>query len=448
MPLTARHQTTGLTREQLEREEDGRLAAWAIRSFGAGRAVTLDREGRLFDYRTEFQRDRDRILHARAFRRLRLRSHGGALPPSERYRDRLTHTLEVSQLSRTVARGLGLNEDLVEAIALGHELGMPPFGRGGEAALDLLLAGPAGGFRYPEQSLRVVDSLEKRYPHAGLNLTAPTREGILKHVGGLAPAGRGQPGAPDEDDALSPDLPAPFETQVVAAVDEAASAVQDLDDGLRAGEVDPAEVESLPIVRELLRRIAPPAGTARKGHARGGLHMRANTINRGLTHMMVTGIIHQSRRALKSWARANEVDSYDAFLRARARIVAGTVGLTPAARRLYDGLAAFVARSLHQGAWMSGVAARARHVLGGLFRAVADDPRLAEDYLLLRFKELEGGPFLRDVPPAGIEAEIARRYRGNVRWSRLVVDHIAGMTDPYALAEYERLLGPFGMVRS
>lgn len=424
-------QTTDLTREELEREEDLRLAPYAMRSSRARRALPLERDGRVFDYRTEFQRDRDRILHSRAFRRLRLKSNGGAFPPAERYRDRLTHTLEVGQLSRTVARGLGLNEDLVEAIALGHELGMPPFGRAGEAALASLLGGRAGGFRYNDQSLRVVDIIEKRYEHAGVNLTDPTREGILKHAP-YEGAGAGVGGGRAEG--LHLEWAPFFESQVVAVIDDVASVVQDLDDALRAGDVELAAVESLPIVRELDRRIRPK---------RGGPFMRANVINRGLTHMLVTGVIHQSRRALRTWERASGVRTHDAFLAARGSVKAGTIGLTPAARRLYDGLRSFVSRNLHQGAWLLSVAARASHLLGGLFRALNEDPRLADDYLLLRFKQEQGGRYLRDAPPEEIGAEIARRYRGNASFARLVVDHIAGMTDMFAVAEYERLLGPF-----
>jgi len=418
-------QSIDLTRQGLEREEEERLAPWAMRSAGARRGFPLERDGRVFDYRTEFQRDRDRILHSRAFRRLRLKSHGGAFPPGERYRDRLTHTLEVSQLSRTVARGLSLNEDLVEAIALGHELGMPPFGRAGEAALAGLLE-RGGGFRYSRQSLRVVDLIEKRYDHAGVNLTDATREGILKHAGPEA-AGPARAGG------LHLKWAPFFEAQVVAAVEDVASIVQDLDDGLRAGDLEMPAVESLPIVRELQRRIALRPG---------GAFMRANAINRGLTHMLVTAMIHQSRRALRAWAKAERVVTHAEFLATRARIRPGTIGLTPAVRRLYDGLRGLVSRQLHQGAWLSGVAARARHLIGGLFRALKEDPRLADDYLLLRFKQEQGGRFLRDVPAAEMGGEIARRYRGSAVYARLVADHIAGMTDMFAVAEYERLLGP------
>src|SRR5215475_7664943 len=296
----ARH-TTVLSREELEQEEDLRLAPYAMRSARAVRAFPLEKEGRVFDYRTEFQRDRDRILHSRAFRRLRLKSQGGAFPPAERYRDRLTHTLEVGQLSRTVARGLGLNEDLVEAIALGHELGMPPFGRSGEAALASLMDGRLGGFRYNEQSLRVVDISEKGYDHAGVNLTDATREGILKHAACVTHETAGE-------DGLHRKWAPFFETQVVTAVDEIASVVQDLDDALRAGDLDLEVVESLPIVRELHRRIGPRPG---------GAFMRANVINRGLTHLLITAIIHQSRRSVRAWAKSFEVETHDDFLAAR-----------------------------------------------------------------------------------------------------------------------------------
>ncbi len=421
-------------RKQLESDEERRLAPWAMRSALARRALKVDPEGRAFDYRTEFQRDRDRILHARAFRRLRLKSAGGALPPSERYRDRLTHTLEVSQLARTVARGLALNEDLVEAIALGHELGMPPFAGAGADALNTLLSGAAGGFRVSAQSLRVADRVEKRYTHAGLNLTDATREGLLKQSAWNLPAS-----LLDHASHLRLGWPPHLEAQVVASVEAAASAIQELDDGLRAGEIDPARVERLPITRELSRRINASRSPA-------GLHMRANVLNRGLTHMLVTGLIHHSRSQIRAWARKTSVESHEAFLKERPRLPADLIGLTPAARALYDGLCDCVARHLHQGAWVSSVRARAAHLIAGLFRTLMDDPRLAEDYLLLRFKEEggeEGGRYLRDVPPREMEAEIRRRYRGNPRFARLVADHIAGMTDLYLISEHERLVGPF-----
>ena len=425
------------SRETLEREEDQRLAPWAMRSSLARRSYPLEREGRVFDYRTEFQRDRDRILHSRAFRRLRLKSAGGAVPPVERYRDRLTHTLEVSQISRTVARSLRLNEDLVEAIALGHELGAPPFARSGEVALSSLAGDSGGGFQCNHQSLRVVDLIEKRYSHPGLNLTDATREGILKHAPWSAGAHRSA--------GLHSGRAPFFEAQVVAVVEEVTSVVQDLDDGLRAGDLDPGSVERLPIMKEILRRIEAPTaqrGGRTRSPARGALFRRANLLNRGLTHLFVTAIIQHSSRSIRLWTQANNVETHDRFLAARDSLKPVTIGLSPPVSRLYDGLRSFVGRQLHQGAWLSAVAARARHILSGIFHAIVRDPRLAEDYLLLRFKEECGGAFLRDVEPDIIEKEIVRRYRANRKFARLVLDHIAGMTDMFAIAEYERLLGP------
>lgn len=397
-----------------------------------------DPEGRAFDYRTEFQRDRDRILHSRAFRRLRLKSHGGATPPAEPYRDRMTHTLEVSQLARTVARSLGLNEDLVEAIALGHELGAPPFGRAGEAALAALLGAKAGGFTCSAQSLRVVDRIEKWYRHPGLNLTDATREGIVKTIQRESMAGAlrqiDAEGASLEH--LRPAWPAFFEAQVVTAVDEVAGVVQDLDDGLRAGAIDYDEVTRLPIVSELDRKVPGTRG------GRGGLHMKAGTLYRGLTHMLVAGLIQNSRLALESWAHAHGVTAHEDFWKARPRVIRAVM-LPARAARGFAGLREFIERRLHQGAALRGVAARARHIIAGLFETLTADPRLAEDYLLLRFREENGGPCLRDLTGREAEREIRQRYLGSVRFARLVADHIAGMTDLFAIAEYERLLGPF-----
>ena len=177
-------------RRRLERAEEERLAPYAQSSAEATRRHPIEDEGRAFDYRTDFQRDRDRIVYSRAFRRLRQKAQTGILPAYEDHRrNRLTHTLEVTQLARTIGRALSLNEDLVEAVALGHDLGQPPFGPAGEGALDDLMSGrldgrggaglgDLGGFWHAWQGVRVVDRLEKRYDHPGLNLTDIVREGI------------------------------------------------------------------------------------------------------------------------------------------------------------------------------------------------------------------------------------------------------------------------------
>jgi dGTPase len=208
----------------LEKRERDTLSAYACRSEqSAGRRV----EEEPCSVRTIFQHDRDRILHCKSFRRLKYKTQVFLSPEGDHYRTRLTHTLEVSQIARTVARALALNEDLTEAIALGHDLGHTPFGHAGERVLDLLVP---GGFRHVRQSLRVVDVLEKE--GAGLNLTAEVRDGILKHSKGRGPLLGGPAGA----------LAATLEGQIVRLADVIAYVNHDLDDAMRAELVLPGEV--------------------------------------------------------------------------------------------------------------------------------------------------------------------------------------------------------------
>jgi dGTPase len=461
------------TRRDLERREECSLAPYALRSARAARPLRLDREGRLFDYRTEFQRDRDRILHARAFRRLRLKAEGGAPGRSERRRDRLTHTLEVAQMARTVARALSLNEDLTEAIALGHAVGSPPFGRDGARALDRLLVSLEeplpGGFQTHLQSLRVVDLLEKRYDHPGLNLSHDVREGILKQEGGAlrpspaggdrqpdGPAGRPargdaaakgrpsrRPPAPGsilagiDTDPLEPGRAPSLEAQSVTIADRIASALGDLDDALRSGELDLANVEKIPLVRALLRRL----GTRYPARSRGKLFMKANLLHRGLTHLLVTATIQRSRRTIRTWSRGAGFTDHESFLEARSALPADAIGMEARTHRLFDGLRGALATRLQSSAAAAAGTARARFILGSLFEAYRRDPRLLDDYVLLRFKEAAGGRFLRDLPPGAMETEISRRYHDAGLFLRLVADHLAGMTDTYAASEYVRLFG-------
>src|SRR5215207_9548007 len=185
-----------LTREQLEQQEAERLAPYALRSGeSAGRCYPENESA----YRTAFQRDRDRVIHSAAFRRLEYKTQVFANDEGDYYRTRLTHTLEVTQIGRTIARALGVNEDLVEVICLAHDLGHPPFGHAGEDTLDAL-AKEHGGFNHNHQSYRVVTQLEHRYPNfPGLNLTLETMRGLAKHetsynlsrLAGLDPSARG-----------------------------------------------------------------------------------------------------------------------------------------------------------------------------------------------------------------------------------------------------------------
>jgi dGTPase len=199
--------------------EDEFLSSGAARSYPAQRRVPEDDS----PLRTPFQRDRDRIVHSKSFRRLKHKTQVFVAPEGDHYRTRLTHTLEACGIARTVARALGLNEDLTEAIGLGHDLGHPPFGHAGEEALDGALRDHgAGGFRHNEHSLRVVDVLER--DGEGLNLTEQVRDGILNHTG--------------------PNRPATLEGQIVKLVDRVAYINHDIDDALRAGILRP---EDLPV---------------------------------------------------------------------------------------------------------------------------------------------------------------------------------------------------------
>ncbi len=230
-------------REELEQREAEILAPYAL--------CSRDSRGRHYpesepSYRTAFQRDRDRIIHSAAFRRLEYKTQVFVNDAGDYYRTRLTHTLEVAQIGRTLARALRVNEDLVETICLAHDLGHPPFGHAGEAALDKLLA-DYGGFNHNHQSYRVVTELERRYPGwPGLNLTIETLEGIAKHEAsrdlsylvGLDARMRGS-----------------IEAQIADVADELAYNAHDLDDGLQAGLIDPKQLEDLEIWQELCRRL-------------------------------------------------------------------------------------------------------------------------------------------------------------------------------------------------
>jgi len=426
-------------RQRLEEGENSRLVPWAARAACATRRYRVASEGRAFDYRTHFQRDRDRIVYSRAFRRLRQKAQSGILPDYEDHRrNRLTHTLEVTQLARTMGRALQLNEDLVEAIALGHDLGQPPFGAAGERALDDLLSGRLdgrggaglgiiGGFRRNWQSLRVIDALEKRYAHPGLNLTDEVREGILK-------SGELSDVPTDGIEGVRWGAPPLFEVQTVVIADRIATAVHDLDDALQSSAISLEQVERLPAVRELKRKLG------NRYPARGGRFMRINAIHRGLTHLLVTATILGSERRLARWASQHAIEDAASFrAKGPAAIEGHEVALSTAARQLLDQLESFLDRTVRGGYDADQVDGRGRRVILGLFAAYFRDPTLLETHVLLRFKEQARVRYLRDLPRAAVESEIHQRYRKNPGFVRLLADYLSGMTDAYAVAEHRRL---------
>src|SRR5512135_1038349 len=229
-----------LTRQELEARERANLVSYASCSGETrGREHPEDEH----DYRTAFQRDRDRIIHTTAFRRLEYKTQVFVYAEGDHYRNRLTHTIEVSQVGRTMARSLGANEDLTEAICLAHDLGHPPFGHTGEATLQELMAGE-GGFDHQRQTMRVVTLLEERYPDfPGLNLTYEVREGLVKHDTEY-----------DVIDATGyePEKAGSLECQCANLADEIAYNTADLEDGLRSGLLDPLGVRELGIWQHVM----------------------------------------------------------------------------------------------------------------------------------------------------------------------------------------------------
>ena len=334
-------------REALEAEERQRLSHWAAysdASRGRERPLPLDA------FRTEFQRDRDRIIHCKAFRRLSHKTQVFLAPEGDHYRTRLTHTLEVSQISRSIARALALNEDLTEAIALGHDLGHTPFGHTGESALDEALQGlhalgrtAITGYRHNVQSLRIVEQLE--YEGKGLNLTWEVRDGILGHTGSHVPETR--------------------EGQIVRTADRIAYVNHDIDDAIRAGVLTQADL--------------PPAPLAVLGDYHGA---RITS--------MVNDMIATSART-------------------------GTIGMSPGIWEAMMALRTFLFDNVYFSEQAKAEEPKAHAVVQSLFAHYLANPQ--------------------DLPPD-------ERPASDEGLVQAVVDYVAGMTDRFAIREFERLFEP------
>lgn len=432
------------TRKDLEEAEDRRLAVYASRSLRATRLYPLASEGKSWDYRTAYQRDRDRIVHSKSFRRLKHKTQVFIPFEGDHYRTRLTHTLEATQLARTIARALALNEDLAEACALGHDVGHTPFGHSGEKTLNRILTGaePAvpiskevaekvGAFKHNYQSVRVVDLLEKRYEHPGLNLTNDTREGILKHTSWR----RDFPFPTLDPEGLSLSSGGHLEGQAVGWADEIAQQAHDLEDGLSL--VDESKVAALPISRLVVEGLGDAFSTAREGTVRRSLLVR------GIIHILVTDVITASRASVERWLSARRIATPDDFYAHRRKLPGSLVGPSRAGRRLFDGLKEFIYQHVIHSHAVAQHDGRAQHIVTTLFSAYHRNPRLLPDYVLLRYSDLSGAPYLRDLPLKRLEEEMAASYRGRPLFLRCIADHLAGMTDSYAVSVYDALYSPY-----
>ena len=394
-----------LTRAEQEAREAKVLAPWAARAASSrGRAHSEEEH----PYRTAFQRDRDRIVHCDAFRRLEYKTQVFVNHEGDHYRTRLTHTMEVAQIARTLARALSLNEDLAEAIALAHDIGHTPFGHAGEATLDDLLAAD-GGFEHNRQGLRVVERLERRYPgFEGLNLTGEVREAFAAHrtaydhpdrksaleESGHAP-GRAHAGAPPGE---QPTL----EAQVVAAADSVAYDSHDLDDGLRSGLLNERALDRIALWRRAAEAVAPAAG---------GLDAdmrRAQTV-RALINLQVSDLVE----ATEARIAGRGVRSLEDVRAASEALVAPGEAVRAEKRELESHLMAHFYRHYR----VCRMANKARGFVEAVFGELARHPDA--------------------LPPAVRERAEADGL------PRAVADYVAGMTDRYCQDTYVRLFQPF-----
>lgn len=375
-------------RHDLEQIEAETLAPYALFSKDSRGRFHRDHEP---EYRTAFQRDRDRIIHAAAFRRLEYKTQVFVNDAGDYYRTRLTHTLEVAQIGRTVARALGANQDLVEAICLAHDLGHPPFGHAGEYILNQMMS-DHGGFNHNHQSYRVVTELENRYSGwQGLNLTFETLEGIAKHeteydlseISGFDQETRGS-----------------LEAQIANIADELAYNAHDLDDGLQAGLLVPDQLEDLLLWRELRERLAWSGHTLNE--------IERHRFIRELVGLQVDDVLKHSLNNLKAMQpqTSTEVQHHGQNLIDHSPLMQGRN------RELKD----FLYANMYSHFRIVRMQERAENFIRSLFMSYIKEPRQLPTYY--------------------------QTYLEHEDKYRVVADYIASMTDRSALQEYQQLFDP------
>ena len=376
-----------ITREQLEQTERTTLAPYAC--------VAADSRGRIHPenesaHRTAFQKDRDRVVHTSAFRRLEYKTQVFVNYEGDYYRTRLTHTLEVAQVATSIARALGLNEDLAETIALAHDLGHPPFGHAGEKALDEFAKG-IGGFDHNRQSLRIVTEIERRYPSfPGLNLTWETLEGIMKH--------ETEYDVPDPS--WEPDVQPTLEAQVVNVADEVAYNAHDLDDGLRSGHLRPRDIAEVPLVGELMGRL----GIDPERFDSSARYV----LIRELLGDVITDVVLATHERLEDAGVRTLAD----VRAAPGKLLGASDAMAVGLRQLKD----FLYEHFYFHYRLIRMTRKAHQILERIFQAYVATPEMLPPNVVEQASEL------------GLE--------------RAVTDYLAGMTDRYANDEYRRLFEP------
>jgi len=373
-------------RFEIEKMEDQFLAPYAMKSMNSkGR----EHEEPEHDLRTAFQRDRARIIHCKAFRRLEYKTQVFVNHEGDHYRTRLTHSLEVAQIARTTAHILGLNEDLAECISLAHDLGHTPFGHSGEEVMDELMK-KHGGFEHNRQSLRIVTFLEQVYPNFnGLNLTYEVRDGISKHFTDY------------DNQGLKTDGHYSLEAEIVNLADEIAYNNHDLDDGLRSGMITLEQLSTIELWQEHYEHICQKMPEA------GPRVWQSQTV-RFLINHLVTDLVNHTAVQMKE----NRINALEDFWACKEKLV----GFSPETRRKNAALKKFLYKNLYQHYRVMRMADKARRILTQLFEMYTGNPHILPNH----------------VQHAGETLGI---------W-RAVCDYIAGMTDRFALEEYDKLFNP------
>ena len=383
-----------LSRVEIEKREEELLASYAMKSRHSKGRVHPEEE---HPYRPCYQRDRDRIIHTTAFRRLEYKTQVFVNHEGDNYRTRLTHTVEVAQIARSIARALCLNEDLIETLALAHDIGHGPFGHAGEDALREMMK-EHGGFDHNLQGLRVVDFLEERYPgFKGLNLTWEVREGINKH--------RTPFDHPDKNTALDPEKSSLLETQVVDISDEIAYDNHDLDDGLASGLLKEEELLKIPLWEKTHRGVLKGAPALR------GMLLTKQII-RSLINSQITNLIATSEKMLLE----HHIRSVEDVRNSQQRFIVFDEPMASERKILKP----FLMRNLYHHYRVVRMSDKAKRFVKDLF----------EVYL----KNSE------QLPPA---------FSNRVSQEgphRVICDYLAGMTDRFALDEYKRFFDPYEKV--
>jgi dGTPase len=379
------------TRPMLEDREAQALAPYGLRSRDSrGRAHQPDPEP---NDRTAFQRDRDRILHTTAFRRLEYKTQVFVNFEGDYYRTRLTHTLEVAQIGRTLARALGGNEDLTESICLSHDLGHPPFGHSGEAALNRLMQ-EHGGFDHNKQSFRIVTKLERRYPNwPGLNLTWEVREGIVKHETEYDLA--------DASD-FDPEKRGHLEAQIANVADELAYTAHDLDDGLRSGLIAPVDLAGIDLWEQVRESIG----------------WKTSALDELTRHRLIRRLIGLEVDDLLRATDERLTVAGVASVEALQRLPHNVVGWSAVMHARNRALKRFLFENMYRHYRVVRMQVKAETILSNLFAG-----------------------YLRE--PAQLPKDVQQRAQAKNDLPRAVCDYLAGMTDRFALEEHYKLFDPY-----